>query len=60
MFERRDLLYIHLHLLLDCVHKYTDIYNDIGLLALKSVMVVERDLLHIHLHIQLLLNCIHK
>ena len=30
------------HLLLNCVHKGTDIYDGTGLLALKEVVVVER------------------
>ena len=32
---------LHIHLLLNCVHKYTDINDAIHLLALKGVVVVE-------------------
>ena len=39
-------LHIHLKLLLNCVHKYTDIYKGIGLLALNGP--------YTHL------NCVHK
>ena len=33
---------LHLHLLLNCVHKYTDIYEAIDLLVLQGLLVVER------------------
>ena len=40
-----------------CAHKYTDICDAIGLLALKCTVVVERlGLLHIHF----LMDCVHK
>ena len=32
---------IHIHLLLNCVHKYTNIYDGIGFLVLEGVAVVE-------------------
>ena len=49
---------IHLHLLLNSVHKYIDIC-DIGLLALKvGIGGQEGGLLYIHLHV--LLNCVHE
>ena len=51
------LLCIHLNLLLHYFHKYTYIYNVIGLLALKEVVVFERGFLF---HIHLLLNCVLK
>ena len=41
---------------MNCIHKYKNIYTDIGLLVVSGVVVVERgDLLHIHL-----LKCVHK
>ena len=33
---------LHIHLLLNCVHKYTDIYHVIDLLALQVVVVVDK------------------
>ena len=33
---------LHSHLLLNCVHKYRDIYDGIGLLALNWEVVLER------------------
>ena len=59
MVEEVCLLHIYVHLLLNCVHKYTDIYDSIGLLSLKGIVAVDRGLLHVHLHIHLLLNCDH-
>ena len=59
MVERVGLL----HILLNCIHKYTNIYNGIGLLAFKGVIVVERvGLFYIHLyfHLHPFLNCVHN
>ena len=59
LFEMEGLL--HIHLLWNCVHKYTDINDGIDLLILKWEVVFEIwDLLHTHLHVHLLLNCVHK
>ena len=60
---RGGILHINLHLVLNYIHKYTDIYDSILLLGLKRVVAVERGstpypspdpFLH------LLLNCVHK
>ena len=48
----------HFYLFLTHVHKYADIYDGIGMLALKGVVVVEGVLFHIYL--QLFLNWIQK
>ena len=40
---------LHIHILLNCVHEYRDIYETVGLLVLKRVVVVE-GLFHFHLH----------
>ena len=51
----------HLHLFLKCVHKYTEIYEAIGLLVLMGVVSGDEGLLHIHLciHLHLFLNDVH-
>ena len=37
----------HINFFMNCVHKYTDIYDGTGLLALKGVVVVQRWVLFI-------------
>ena len=50
----------HLNLFLNSVHKYTDIYVGIELLALKGVMVLDRGATPYPFLYLSFLNCVHK
>ena len=46
-------IYLHIHLHLNCGHKCTDIYNGIGLVAIKGVVVVEKEVPSISISFQI-------